>query len=303
MTRLLVPVALVALLLSGCASSSPATSDGPTVAQLQARIDSLERRAHLRHPNLNSVLWTQTAVEFDGVTRSAYQAAHLMMTRALHDSSWTAALEQRRRGVERYRSLPPAVVLDVDETVLDNSAYQARLIRQNETYDSESWNAWCRERAAGAIPGALAFTQAAARAGVQVIYLTNRDHRVEAATRDNLRQLGFPLSDTSDVILTQGERPGWEEKGPRRAFVADRYRVLLLIGDNAGDFISNVEQSVPARRRLAEQYQGFWGTRWIVLPNPQYGSWEGALFDYNYGLPYLERLQKKHKALRTKSSN
>ena len=304
---------VVCTALAACSATQPAADRSAALSQradslaqvvdrLQSRADSLDRAARLRNPNLHSTLWMQTAVEYEGVARSAYQLASVMMDRALRDSTWTASLEQADGGPERFRDLPPAVVLDVDETVLDNSAYQARLIEDNETYDAASWNDWCRERAAVPVPGALAFTQAAAEQGVQVIYLTNRDAEVEDATRDNLRTLGFPVDDAPDAVLTQKEREGWDPKGPRRAWVAERYRILLLLGDNLGDFASGAEASLAERETIADRYDRFWGTRWIVLPNPQYGSWEGALFDFNYGVPPLQKLETKHDRLQTTRS-
>jgi acid phosphatase len=309
----LLPVALALLLaVSACRSTRPSGDAGQ--ARLERRVDSLEqaarqrartadslrRAARLRNPNLHSTLWQQTAVEYRGLARGAYALARRQMERALADSAWTAALEQAERGPESYRGKPPAVVLDVDETVLDNSPYQARLVLDDETYGSDSWQAWCREEAAGAVPGARAFTRAADSMGVQVIYLTNRDAEVEAATRDNLEALGFPVDDAPDAVLTQGERDGWEPKSTRRAWVADRYRILLLVGDNFGDFAAEAETSVARRARRAERYRRYWGTRWIVLPNAQYGSWEGALYDFNYGLGPIERLEAKHDHLEPK---
>ncbi len=302
-----IAVAVLVLPLSACRTTQPGVS-ADRVDRLEQRADSLaraadslERAARLRNPTLHSTLWQQTAVEYDGLTRGAYHLARAMADRALDDSTWTASLEQSERGAEAYRSLPPAVVLDVDETVLDNSAYQARLVRQNESYASDSWKAWCREAQAEAVPGALAFTQAMADRGVQVIYLTNRDGDVEAATRENLRALGFPIEENrvEDAVLTQGEREGWEPKTTRRAWVADRFRILLVVGDNFGDFAAEVETSVGERKRRADAYEKFWGTRWIVLPNAQYGSWEGALFEYDYSLSPLETLRQKHRSLDT----
>jgi acid phosphatase len=301
---LLVP--LLVVLVAGCTTPRPAADRAVrTRADSLARVaDRLERqvatwkeRARLRHPTLDATLWAQTAVEYDGVARGAYRLAGAMLERARADSSWTAALGQAEQAPARYRDKPPAVVLDVDETVLDNSAYQARLIRADEVYDAESWNAWCRERRATAVPGARAFTQRAAEQGVQVIYLTNRDSTVEAATRDNLRRLGFPVDDAPDAVLTQGEKPGWGPKAPRRAWVAERYRVLLLVGDNLGDFMEPADTTLAARQRLADTYREFWGTRWIALPNPQYGSWEGATFGYDYGLAPEDRLRRKRDRL------
>ncbi|MFB6098564.1 MAG: HAD family acid phosphatase, partial [Salinibacter sp.] len=138
------------------------------IKRLKAENDSLARASYLRNPLLNSTLWTQTAVEYRGTARQAYVIAEVMMRRALDDSSWTASLQQAQAGADTYRDKPPAVVLDVDETVLDNSAYEARLILDDETYDSESWQSWVREEKADAVPGALSFTRTAVKNGVQV---------------------------------------------------------------------------------------------------------------------------------------
>lgn len=270
------------------------------VDRLNARADSLARAARLRNPLLHSTLWTQTAVEYEGTARQAYVLAEAKMTRALKDSTWTASIEQAEAGSASYRTKPPAVVLDVDETVLDNSPYQARLILDEESYNSDSWARWVRERTAGPVPGAVAFTQTAVQNGVQVIYLTNRDADLEAPTRANLRALGFPVDDAPDAVLTQGEKPNWEPKGPRREWVAERYRILLLVGDNFGDFSAHADTSVAARHQRSQAFRKYWGTRWIVLPNAQYGSWEGALYNFNYGLPPLRLLEEKHSHLTPK---
>jgi len=133
-----------------------------------------------------------------------------------------------------------------------------------------------------------------------VFYVTNRRRVVEEATRRNLEALGFPLDPESDTIYTRAERPEWEDsdKAPRRREVASRYRILLLIGDNLGDFLSGVRVSAEERAALSEKHSTFWGTRWIVLPNPQYGSWEGALFGQDYSLPAEERQRLKVEALK-----
>ena len=81
--------------------------------------------------------------------------------------------------------------------------------------------------------------------------------------------------------------------------MAEDFRILLFLGDNLGDFLPDVERSLEARRRLVRRHFGYWGRRWFVLPNPQYGSWEGALYDYDYGLSRTETLRRKRRRLRT----
>lgn len=304
MARLLPTLALVALCtLVGCRTSGPAAGPDDVTAlqnrvdRLETLTDSLSRAAFLRNPNLHSTLWAQTAVEYEGIARQAYAVAEIQMERALRDSTWTASVAQGQSDPARYRDKPPAVVLDVDETVLDNGAYQARLILDNTSYASGTWKEWVRERQAEPVPGALGFTETAVDRGVQVIYLTNRDADVESATRANLRAHGFPVDDAPDAVLTQSEKKGWGSKQPRREWVAERYRVLLLVGDNFGDFAARVDTSVAARQARSGAFREYWGDRWIVLPNAQYGSWEGALYGFKYGLSPLQRLEKKHRRL------
>jgi acid phosphatase len=275
-----------------------ALSASPSCAQRPApRVAPPPALAPGANENLHAVLWVQTAVEFKALAMQSYLLAQERLDAALEDSSWTAASEQQGD----FSSLPPAVIVDVDETVLDNSAFQARLTRSNEEYDETEWRAWVREVAADPIPGALEFTQYAQRRGVTVFYVTNRNRDIEQPTRENLARFGFPLDPSRDTVLTQEETPEWRssDKTARRAAVASRFRVLLLVGDDLGDF-------VPARAPLEDREELFrthasnWGTRWIVVPNPSYGSWEATLFGFEYDLPREERLRLKADRLRVR---
>ena len=275
---------------------APELAEDPGDEDLGSNAQTEAARRAAPHENLNSTLYVQTAAEYAALTRQVFRSARGQMQRALADSSWSAFPAQEERG--GYRGKPPAVVVDVDETVLDNSRYQARLIKDGERYSTDTWNAWVREERADPVPGAARFAQAADEAGVTVVYLTNRDAEVEPATRRNLRAEGFPLADDRDVILTQGEQPGWENKEPRRRAVAEDFRILLFLGDNLGDFLPDVERPLEARRRLVRRHFGYWGRRWFVLPNPQYGSWEGATYGYEYDLSRPQRLREKRERLR-----
>ena len=245
--------------------------------------------------NLNGVLWVQTAVEYRGTALQAYALGSRVLDDALADPSWTAALEQ----VGDFEDLPPAVILDVDETVLDNSFFEARLTLDNEGYSATLWDAWVAEEAATATPGALEFINRAVGRGVTVFYVTNRRSHLEDATRANLAALGFPVSDDVDTVLTRGERPEWEgsDKTPRRQHVAAGYRIVLMFGDNRGDFTAASAGTVAERRAFADRYREYWGSRWITLANPTYGSFIGAVLDNDYNLSHAQQIELKKKAL------
>jgi acid phosphatase len=225
---------------------------------------------------LAATLWVQTAEEYRGLARQSYRLAAQRLEAALADPRISALIgDQTGAG----SNLPPAVILDIDDTVLDNSPFEARLILDRQPYTTEAWYQWCREEKAEAIPGALAFVRTVEARGVAVFYVTNRDAELEAATRRNLQKLGFPEEPAAeDRILSRGELPDWgSEKESRRRLIAERYRILLLVGDDLGDFVAGARATVEERHRLAAAHEERWGREWILLPNPMYGSWERAL--------------------------
>jgi 5'-nucleotidase (lipoprotein e(P4) family) len=255
---------LVALVVGGCASQvqrvPPATR---AVAAVRA------------HENLNAVNWMQTSLEYEASALQAYRLAQLRLDTALADRTWTAAIEQ----TGDPSALPPAVIVDIDETVLDNSYYQARMIRDGTAFAAASWDSWVMEARATAIPGAREFAQYAVKRGITVFYVTNRTANTEEATRRNLEAEQFPLATGLDTVLARGERPEWNAsaKGPRRAHIARDFRILMLIGDDLGDFVVDAAGTPQERQERARPYADWWGQRWIMLPNPTYGSWERAI--------------------------
>jgi len=199
------------------------------------------------------------------------------------------------------KDLPPAVVLDIDETVLDNSPYQARVIKSDGEFNEADWATWCREQKARALPGAVAFTRFAASHGIAVIYISNRAKDLDEVTLLNLRKEGFPVSGPQAFLglgtLVQGCEQAGSEKGCRRQLVSRHYRVLMQFGDQLGDFLDVPANTVEARRGAVNPYLAWIGTRWFVLPNPTYGSWEPALFNNDYSSPREDRRQQKLNAL------
>ena len=229
------------------------------------------------HDNLNATIWMQTAAEYEAIVRGVYTSALAQLDTALADPGWNALPEFERS--EGFETLPPAIVVDADETMIDNSPFQARGVRDNVGYSRERWLAWVNERRAAALPGALEFAREVAKRGVTVYFVTNRETPDEAeSTVANLRALGSPIAaDNANVLLRGDARAPGRDKGERRRWIGARHRVLLMLGDNLGDFLDGASVSVEARQALMAPYAGWWGARWFMLPNPSYGSWESAI--------------------------
>jgi 5'-nucleotidase (lipoprotein e(P4) family) len=250
----------------------------PAVAELPApRIVNLETPPNR---SLDANLWMQTSAEYRACSYQAYNFA-------------------RRRLIERLRDVPPggwakppAVVLDLDETVLDNSAFQTRLSRNGLAFDEKTWDDWEKNGSAQVrlVPGAKAFIDEAKRLGVRVVYITNRRQKQEY--RDGTL-IALKLL---DIEVAGRDLLGAEEtsdKTARRAEAEGRYTVLLYLGDNLrdfheGDFRSTIDNARPgkgsddlAKLREAIEKRAFavdrcvdlFGREWIILPNPAYGEW------------------------------
>ena len=229
---------------------------------------------------LLATLWTQRAVEYRANALTVYALARIRLDEALADRNWTAAPAEQKGD---FQSLPPAVVLDVDETLLDNSKYQVWMMRTNQSFSTKSWNQFCAAQISAAIPGAVEFTKYADSKGVKVFYVTNRGVETEKDTRENMAKLGFPLGGNVDTFLMQGEKPDWTgAKSTRRAVIARDYRILLNIGDNLGDFDDRYRSSEADRVKAFEAGMPYWGKQWLMLPNPTYGSFDTAPYGHDF---------------------
>ena len=239
--------------------------------------DSNKDVRDLKEQNIMSVLYQQTAAERLAGSLQTFRSAKQAIDNALTDPSWSALPGQDIQGKK------PAIIVDVDETVLDNTAYEARMILDGTKYP-EGWVSWGKEASAAEVPGAKEFLNYAAAKGVTIFYITNRVVELKEATQNNLTKLGIPWDQTKETILMRGENNWGSDKGSRRALVAQEYRVLLMAGDNLGDFVDAKDNNLSPQKRKAivEEYADYWGEKWFMLQNIAYGDWEGALYDFNY---------------------
>ena len=245
--------------------------------------------------NLNAVLWMQHSVEYQASTMAAFALAKRRLIQAMGDAWWTAVPDVQKGN---YSKLPPAIIVDVDETMLDNSAYQAWNVTAGKPFSNETWKPFVEAKISTAIPGAVAFVRYANARGIKVFYVTNRTEDMEPATRENMQKLNFPMGGNVDTFLLAGEQDGWgSKKGSRRAFIAKNYRVLLLLGDNFGDFVDAYKGTEADRQKVFDDSMAHWTKDWIMLPNPTYGSFEAVPYAFNYQASPDEMREAKKKAL------
>lgn len=246
LTRLIIGLGSIAA--AGCASA--AHGAGAPAVPAPAPAESVPA----------AVRWARASAEHRAIYLQVYRAAG-------------AALAQLSAGRPAGQW---AVILDADETVLDNSLYEQQRAQAHEAYSDRSWNAWVERQAATALPGAAAFTHRVQQLGGRVVIVSNRDAAVCDATRANLRTAGIAF----DEVLCK-TRGGTGDKNPRFDAVAQgtppsvlpALDVVMWVGDNIQDFphATQALRSAPEDDAMLARF----GASWFVLPDPMYGSWEG----------------------------
>lgn len=207
--------------------------------------------------------WVQTAAEFKALAHQAFNIAKLR---------WDMDKEAGKK----------AVVVDLDETVIDNSPFNGGLIGKDYGYGNTVWKEWCDAESATAIPGAVDFLNHVVNSGGDVFYLSNRkaqpekDMDLTEVTMNNLKALGFPQVTTEHMLL----RTGTSKKKPRRDIIIEKgYRIVLLLGDNLNDFSDAFgAETIEGRAEAVEMNKAQFGEKFIILPNPIYGNWEAAVY-------------------------
>lgn len=249
-------VLLAAVTLSACSEKTSETSHSSDSTVIQ------DSQLHTE----NAVLWQQTAAEYRALCYQTYNMAKMQLEQKLH----THAFPYEKK---------PAVVMDLDETVVDNSFYNAQLLLDGVGYSKETWKEWSDLEKAGAVPGAIEFISFAQEKGVEVIFISNRRVSELNSTMNNVTALGITGVDSTNYYLREDEG----SKMSRRASVMEEHEILMLFGDNLADFNEIFDKrSNTDRNALVAEMKDDFGSKFVVLPNVLYGEWEGSLYDYKY---------------------
>lgn len=271
---------------------------GNRTARLQAQLAALDPGVEMdnkidhAHEKLFSTLWIATSAEYYACARQAFSGAAAKLDLAVRDNTWTAAPEQFEQG--GYWDLPPAVIVNLDETVWTNTPYEARRIELDEQYDVKSFDQWAQEAKCPAVAGAKEFLDYAVQQNVSIIYISSRGENLRDATLRNLQRLEFPYDPDQDQLLLGGN---WADRN-KHVQAAEKHRILLIVSDSLSDFLPDAEKDPEKRRGIAAQHANWWGLKWFIIPNPMYGIWEYRLFDEKTGLDRAGRIQAKLRALK-----
>jgi 5'-nucleotidase (lipoprotein e(P4) family) len=225
-----------------------------------------------------ATLWVQTSAEFRALCYQSFNLAKMNLDAFLGSYSG---------------SKPVAVSVDVDETLLDNSLYEAFLIGNDFGYSSKTWGPWQASGLATAYPGAQDFLNYCKAKGVEVFYITNIKMEYYDHASKKLASLGFPNIDKKHLMF----RTDTSDKQPRRDIVEKEYEIALFMGDNLNDFLSVFRKKpVDARSAEVDKIREAWGKKFILVPNPMYGDWEGAVYNGNWGASPAEKdkMRKDH---------
>lgn len=242
-------------------------------ATLQQRQLSHNRNRHqvVINGKLFTSVWMQKSAEYKALCIQAFNLATLRLKSSLEDTK---------------ASKPLAIITDIDETFLDNSRFAVHQALKGKGFEPAAWDDWVKRAAADTMPGALRFFQFAAKNNVAIFYVTNRNAAGREATLDNLRKYGFPDADEQHLKTSTGS----SSKTKRRQLIEKKYQVVLFLGDNMADFDGNFDKKTSAERSVfVENMASEFGNKFIIIPNPNYGDWENAIYQYKHHLSQAQK--------------
>lgn len=236
----------------------------------------------IREHSIQSVLWQQLSAEYKALCYQAFNTAKYQLDNLVQEN--------------KNSKKPLAIVTDIDETLIDNSPYNANMIKEDVSYSKEDWVYWGKLEQAEAVPGAIEFLKYASSKGIEIFYLSNRYKIQEPETISNLKKLGFPKPEEKFMLL----RTSTSGKEDRRQTVLKNYNTIMLLGDNLSDFSELFDKkSTKERAELVEKFKNDFGKSFIVLPNPMYGDWETkGLYQGNYNWSAFQKDSIRRHSLR-----
>ena len=257
------PVTVTAVKNDGVSATTNNTVTNNVVANDVAVQEALKQKQQYQaETETMGLLWMRTSAEYRALAYQGYNVAMNAVKMAVTDPS-----HQRK---------PLAIVLDADETVVDNTKLMGEsIVNGNGSFDAPWWRQAVHQGKSQAMPGAVEFLNEVHKQGVEIFYVSNRYAPVNLdVTIQNFKELGFPSVDKDHVLLFEKD----SDKQPRFDMIAKKYYVVVYMGDNAGDFpIGTKGKTLAERNGIIDAHKEDFGTTFVVFPNPAYGSWVSAL--------------------------
>lgn len=257
------PVTVTAVKNDGVSATTNNTVTNNVVANDVAAQEALKQKQQYQaETETMGLLWMRTSAEYRALAYQGYNVAMNAVKMAVTDPS-----HQRK---------PLAIVLDADETVVDNTKLMGEsIVNGNGRFDAPWWRQAVHQGKSQAMPGAVEFLNEVHKQGVEIFYVSNRYAPVNLdVTIQNFKELGFPSVDKDHVLLFEKD----SDKQPRFDMIAKKYYVIVYMGDNAGDFpIGTKGKTLAERNAIIDAHKEDFGTTFVVFPNPAYGSWVSAL--------------------------
>ena len=257
------PVTVTAVKNDGVSTTTNNTVTNNVVANDVAAQEALnQKQQYQAETETMGLLWMRTSAEYRALAYQGYNVAMNAVKMAVTDPS-----HQRK---------PLAIVLDADETVVDNTKLMGEsIVNGNGRFDAPWWRQAVHQGKSQAMPGAVEFLNEVHKQGVEIFYVSNRYAPVNLdVTIQNFKELGFPSIDKDHVLLFEKD----SDKQPRFDMIAKKYYVVVYMGDNAGDFpIGTKGKTLAERNGIIDAHKEDFGTTFVVFPNPAYGSWVSAL--------------------------
>ena len=209
--------------------------------------------------NTMGSLWYQNAAEVD----------------ALYQQGYNVATNKLKELLKQPTNKPYSIVLDIDETVLSNIPFQVKMIKDGTAFNPKLWDEWVQKAEATPVAGAKEFLQFADKNKVQIYYISDRTDAQVDATIKNLEAQGLPVQGRDHLMF---KKEGDKSKEGRRQEVLKHTNLVMLFGDNLVDFAEFSTKSESDRDKMFEQLKAEFGDKFIIFPNPMYGSWESAVY-------------------------
>ena len=209
--------------------------------------------------NTMGSLWYQNAAEVD----------------ALYQQGYNVATNKLKELLKQPTSKPYSIVLDIDETVLSNIPFQVKMVKDGTAFNPKLWDEWVQKAEATPVAGAKEFLQFADKNKVQIYYISDRTDAQVDATIKNLEAQGLPVQGSDHLMF---KKEGDKSKEGRRQEVLKHTNLVMLFGDNLVDFAEFSTKSESDRDKMFEQLKAEFGDKFIIFPNPMYGSWESAVY-------------------------